>query len=90
MQLPGTPLRERKGGGCLRLPLEHEDGAFAVFMPPGGSKAEVFGPSDPDEGPSAVPRSRAPHVQQPCSNPSRTEPNTAGMRKPSIDRNRRI
>jgi hypothetical protein len=29
-------------------------------------------------------------VQQPCSNPSRTEPNTAGMRKPSIDRNRRI
>ena len=30
----------------LRLPLEHEDGEFAVFRLPDGSKAEVFGPSD--------------------------------------------
>ena len=30
----------------LRLPLEHEEGEFAVFRLPDGSKAEVFGPSD--------------------------------------------
>ena len=30
----------------LRLPLELEDGEFAVFRLPDGSKAEVFGPSD--------------------------------------------
>jgi|ERR671916_3473969 catechol 2,3-dioxygenase-like lactoylglutathione lyase family enzyme len=30
----------------LRLPLEHQDGEFAVFRLPDGSKAEVFGPSD--------------------------------------------
>ena len=30
----------------LRLPLEHEDGEFAVFRLPDGNKAEVFGPSD--------------------------------------------
>jgi catechol 2,3-dioxygenase-like lactoylglutathione lyase family enzyme len=30
----------------LRLPLEHEDGEFAVFRLPDGSKAEVFGSSD--------------------------------------------
>ena len=30
----------------LRLSLEHEDGEFAVFRLPDGSKAEVFGPSD--------------------------------------------
>lgn len=30
----------------LRLPLEHEDGEFAIFRLPDGSKAEVFGSSD--------------------------------------------
>jgi hypothetical protein len=30
----------------LRLSLQHEDGEFAVFRLPDGSKAEVFGPSD--------------------------------------------
>jgi catechol 2,3-dioxygenase-like lactoylglutathione lyase family enzyme len=30
----------------LRLPLEHEEGEFALFRLPDGSKAEVFGPSD--------------------------------------------
>ena len=30
----------------LGLPLELEDGEFAVFKLPDGSKAEVFGPSD--------------------------------------------
>ena len=30
----------------LRLPLELEEGEFAVFRLPDGSKAEVFGPSD--------------------------------------------
>lgn len=30
----------------LRLPLEHEDGEFAVFRLPDGSKAEVSGLSD--------------------------------------------
>jgi catechol 2,3-dioxygenase-like lactoylglutathione lyase family enzyme len=30
----------------LRLSLEHEDGEFAIFRLPDGSKAEVFGPSD--------------------------------------------
>ena len=30
----------------LRLSLDHEDGEFAVFRLPDGSKAEVFGPSD--------------------------------------------
>jgi catechol 2,3-dioxygenase-like lactoylglutathione lyase family enzyme len=31
---------------ALRLPLEHEEGEFALFRLPEGSKAEVFGPSD--------------------------------------------
>jgi catechol 2,3-dioxygenase-like lactoylglutathione lyase family enzyme len=31
---------------ALRLPLEHEEGEFAGFRLPDGSKAEVFGPSD--------------------------------------------
>src|SRR5215211_8959950 len=31
---------------ALRLPLEHEEGEFALFRLPDGSKAEVFGPSD--------------------------------------------
>ena len=31
---------------ALGLPLEHEEGEFAVFRLPDGSKAEVFGPSD--------------------------------------------
>jgi catechol 2,3-dioxygenase-like lactoylglutathione lyase family enzyme len=30
----------------LQLPLELEEGQFAVFRLPDGSKAEVFGPSD--------------------------------------------
>jgi catechol 2,3-dioxygenase-like lactoylglutathione lyase family enzyme len=30
----------------LRLPLEHEEGEFALFRLPEGTKAEVFGPSD--------------------------------------------
>lgn len=30
----------------LRLRLEHEEGEFALFRLPDGSKAEVFGPSD--------------------------------------------
>ena len=30
----------------LQLPLEHEEGEFALFRLPDGSKAEVFGPSD--------------------------------------------
>ena len=30
----------------MRLPLEHEEGEFALFRLPDGSKAEVFGPSD--------------------------------------------
>ena len=30
----------------FRLSLQHEDGGFAVFRLPDGSKAEVFGPSD--------------------------------------------
>ena len=30
----------------LRLSLEHEEGEFAGFRLPDGSKAEVFGPSD--------------------------------------------
>ena len=30
----------------LGLPLELEEGEFAVFMLPDGSKAEIFGPSD--------------------------------------------
>jgi catechol 2,3-dioxygenase-like lactoylglutathione lyase family enzyme len=30
----------------LRLPIEHEEGEFALFRLPDGSKAEVFGPSD--------------------------------------------
>ena len=55
----------------MRLPLEHEDGEFADFRLPAGSKTEAFGPSGTYEGLSAVPRSRAPHVQQPCSNPSK-------------------
>jgi catechol 2,3-dioxygenase-like lactoylglutathione lyase family enzyme len=33
-------------GDILRLSLDHEDGEFAVFRLPDGSKAEVFGPSD--------------------------------------------
>ena len=44
-----TELYEQMVGFCqdaLRLPLEHEDGEFAVFRLPDGSKAEVFGPSD--------------------------------------------
>jgi catechol 2,3-dioxygenase-like lactoylglutathione lyase family enzyme len=31
---------------ALRLPLEHEEGEFALFRLPDGSKAEVFGLSD--------------------------------------------
>jgi predicted enzyme related to lactoylglutathione lyase len=31
---------------ALGLPLEHEEGEFALFRLPDGSKAEVFGPSD--------------------------------------------
>jgi catechol 2,3-dioxygenase-like lactoylglutathione lyase family enzyme len=31
---------------ALSLPLEHEEGEFALFRLPDGSKAEVFGPSD--------------------------------------------
>jgi catechol 2,3-dioxygenase-like lactoylglutathione lyase family enzyme len=31
---------------ALRLPLDHEEGEFALFRLPDGSKAEVFGPSD--------------------------------------------
>jgi len=30
----------------MQLPLEHEEGEFAGFRLPDGSKAEVFGPSD--------------------------------------------
>jgi catechol 2,3-dioxygenase-like lactoylglutathione lyase family enzyme len=30
----------------LGLPIEHEEGEFALFRLPDGSKAEVFGPSD--------------------------------------------
>ena len=30
----------------LRLSLDHEDGGFAIFRLPDGSKAEGFGPSD--------------------------------------------
>jgi glyoxylase I family protein len=30
----------------LQLALEHEEGEFATFRLPDGSKAEVFGPSD--------------------------------------------
>jgi predicted enzyme related to lactoylglutathione lyase len=30
----------------LRLSLHHEEGEFAIFRLPDGSKAEVFGPSD--------------------------------------------
>ena len=30
----------------LRLPLDHEEGEFAIFKLADGSKAEVFGPSD--------------------------------------------
>jgi len=33
-------------GDALGLPLEHEEGEFAVFRLPDGAKAEVFGPSD--------------------------------------------
>ena len=32
----------------LRLSLDHEEGEFAIFRLPDGSKAEVFGPSDPE------------------------------------------
>jgi catechol 2,3-dioxygenase-like lactoylglutathione lyase family enzyme len=32
----------------LGLSLEHEEGEFALFRLPDGSKAEVFGPSDTD------------------------------------------
>ena len=56
----------------MRLPLEHEDGEFADFRLPAGSKTEAFGPSGTYEELSAVLRSRAPHVQQPCSNPSKS------------------
>ena len=35
---------------ALRLPLEHEEGEFALFRLPDGSKAEVFGPSDTESG----------------------------------------
>ncbi len=31
---------------ALGLPLEHEEGEFALFRLPDGAKAEVFGPSD--------------------------------------------
>ncbi len=31
---------------ALGLPLEHEEGEFALFRMPDGAKAEVFGPSD--------------------------------------------
>src|SRR5687767_6571899 len=31
----------------LRLPLEHEEGEFALFRLPDGSKAEVLGPLTP-------------------------------------------
>jgi hypothetical protein len=34
----------------MRLPLEHEDGEFADFRLPAGSKAEAFGPSAPMRG----------------------------------------
>jgi len=47
---------------ALRLPLEHEEGEFALFRLPDGSKAEVFGPSDTEHthftrGPGTNPRS---------------------------------
>ena len=32
---------------ALGLPIKHEEGEFAVFVLPDGSKAEVFSPSDP-------------------------------------------
>jgi catechol 2,3-dioxygenase-like lactoylglutathione lyase family enzyme len=43
---------------ALRLPLEYEEGEFAILRLPDGSKAEVFGPSDTehthfDKGPVA-------------------------------------
>src|SRR4028118_859450 len=44
-----TELYEQMVGFCqdaLRLPLEREDGEFAVFRLPDSSKAEVFGPAD--------------------------------------------
>ena len=44
-----TEHYEQMVGFCrdtLHLPLELEDGEFAVFRLPDGSKAEVFGPSD--------------------------------------------
>ncbi len=44
---------------ALGLPLEHEEGEFALFRLPDGAKAEVFGPSDTEHA-HFSPRGRSP------------------------------
>jgi catechol 2,3-dioxygenase-like lactoylglutathione lyase family enzyme len=70
---------------ALRLPLEHEEGEFALFRLPDGSKAEVFGPSDTEHthftrGPGTNPRSfrarcepRGTHLLRAQANKARRE-----------------
>ena len=65
----------------LLLPLGVVVVCFGIV--PGYMYARIDYLEDPPNG------DRRLSVQQPCSNPSSTEPNTAGMCKPSIGRNRR-